>query len=86
MNGRMVRAEEARTYLAAADAEPFPSPLSEGIGDLAHTVVVQAEQIAAVLALHQPREEADGRRTDPWCEECDGVVPCDTVRSLGVTA
>jgi hypothetical protein len=76
MTGRIVSSDVARNW------NHHEGDLTEG--DLAHTVVVQATQIAAVLALHAPETEW---LSEPWCSHCQQYkYPCPTARALGVTA
>ncbi len=83
----MVSAEDARSLDVAL--KPLPSIF----GDLAHTVVQQAGQIAAVLALHYPSDDHNEPGWEPYCVGCweaggmDGAptYPCPTARALGVT-
>lgn len=50
---------------------------------LEETVVAQAEQVAAALALHERVVLPDGVYI---CDSDEEIYPCPTARALGVTA
>lgn len=79
--GRIVSADEAREHIAAHHAQIEAGWGGTGVlADIAFTVIQQAEQISAAIALHW-------RGQDGECPTCEGLprYPCPTARALGVT-